>query len=64
MSIIYCKCPACGGQVVTGGGCWACLYCGAEGCGRLEVDKDAKTQPGGSAYPTRRAKIKTLQVPS
>ena len=43
------KCPECGGQVVTGGGCWARLCCGAEGCGRLEVDKDAKTQSRGSA---------------
>ena len=50
------KCPECGGQVVTGGGCWARLCCGAEGCGRLEVDKDAKTQSRGSADTPRGTK--------
>lgn len=44
MSIIYYKCPICGGQVVTGGGCWYCVNCGAEGCGRLEEVKRVETQ--------------------
>lgn len=38
---------------MVAGGCWACLACGAEGCGRLEVDKSVKTQPRGSTDPTR-----------
>lgn len=39
-----CHCPECGGQVVTSGGCWACLACDAEGCERLEEAKHAETQ--------------------
>ena len=59
-----CPCPECGGQVVTSGGCWACLACGAEGCGRLEEAKHAEAQSERPIDSPRRVKIKTLQVPS
>jgi uncharacterized UBP type Zn finger protein len=49
------RCPECGGQVITGGGCWACLACGAEGCGRLEVSKkDAETHNSRTTNLARR----------
>ena len=60
------ECPECGSLIYVYGRCWVCRCCGAEGCGLagLEVVQSAEAQFERSIDSSRRAKIKTLQVPS